>query len=180
MDELAESRSSGFALAFDRLEKSLAFNLNAYSSNCTSEVSCSWLFKFVTNLFKPWEILTMSEICLCLQIQCWFPLHIYLVSNWLWLPIRAQFCSLGSFSTIVRNPASKHNLLNLSCCENFSIRSPYSCKWRFLWTVSSQSEGFSLLITLGTNEEFDCPLTTGCPVLSGKVSYSSHISTTAP
>ena len=29
MDELAESRLCGFALAFDRLAKSLAFNFNA-------------------------------------------------------------------------------------------------------------------------------------------------------
>ena len=55
---MAESRLCGFALAFDRLAKSPAFNLNAYSSNCISEVSCSLLFKFVTNLFMPWEILT--------------------------------------------------------------------------------------------------------------------------
>ena len=58
VDELAESRLCGFALAFDRLAKSPAFNFNAYSSNCISEVSCSlssWSlsFKFVTNLFKP-------------------------------------------------------------------------------------------------------------------------------
>ena len=44
VDELAESRLCGFALAFDRLAKSLAFNFNAYSSNCISEVSCSLLF----------------------------------------------------------------------------------------------------------------------------------------
>ena len=50
----------GFALAFDRLTKSLAFNFNAYSSNCTSDFSCSLLFKFVTNLFEPWEILTQE------------------------------------------------------------------------------------------------------------------------
>ena len=54
----AEVRLCGFALAFDRLAKSLAFNFNTFSSNCISEVSCSlssWslLFKFVTNLFKP-------------------------------------------------------------------------------------------------------------------------------
>ena len=30
-------------------------------------------------------------------------------------------------STTVRNPASVQNLLNLSCCDNFSIRSPYLC-----------------------------------------------------
>ena len=53
VDEPAEPRLCGFALAFDRLAKSPAFNLNAYSSNCISEVSCSLLFKFVTNLFKP-------------------------------------------------------------------------------------------------------------------------------
>ena len=58
VDELAESRLCGFALAFDRLAKSPAFNFNAYSSNCISEVSCSlwswsFLFKFVTNLFLP-------------------------------------------------------------------------------------------------------------------------------
>ena len=49
-----------FSFAFHRLDLSHAFNFNAYSSNCTSEVSCSLsscsLFKFVTDLFKPWEI----------------------------------------------------------------------------------------------------------------------------
>ena len=30
-------------------------------------------------------------------------------------------------STLVRNPASVQNLLNLSCCDSFSIRSPYLC-----------------------------------------------------
>ena len=53
VDELAEVRLCGFVLAFDRLAKSLAFNFNAYSSNYMSEVSCSLLFKFVTNFFKP-------------------------------------------------------------------------------------------------------------------------------
>ena len=28
-----------------------------------------------------------SENSLCLQIQVWFPLHVYLASNWLWLPV---------------------------------------------------------------------------------------------
>ena len=60
--KLAEVRLCGFALTFDRLAKSPAFNFNTYSSNCISEVSCSlssWslLFNFVTNLFLPWEIL---------------------------------------------------------------------------------------------------------------------------
>ena len=54
VDELTELRPCGFAVAFDRLAKSPAFNFNASSSNCISEVSCSLsscflLFKFVTN-----------------------------------------------------------------------------------------------------------------------------------
>ena len=51
--ELAESRLYGFAVAFDRLAESLAFNLNAFYSNCTSGISVSLLFKFITNLFDP-------------------------------------------------------------------------------------------------------------------------------
>ena len=53
-----------FALAFDRLAKASTFVFNAQSSNCISELSCSLssssllLLKSVTNLFKPWEILT--------------------------------------------------------------------------------------------------------------------------
>ena len=65
VDEMAKSRFCGFAFAFERLAKSLAFSLNACSSNCISEVSCSLLFKFVTTMFKPWEILTHEwELCL--------------------------------------------------------------------------------------------------------------------
>ena len=45
MDELADSLLCGFALAFERLAKSLAFNFNAYSLNCISEVSCSLFFQ---------------------------------------------------------------------------------------------------------------------------------------
>ena len=57
MDELAEPRFCVFALAFDRLAKSPAFNFNAFSSNSISEVSCSLLsfsllfLKSVTTLF---------------------------------------------------------------------------------------------------------------------------------
>ena len=40
--------------------KSLASNFNAYSSTWTSGISCSLLFKFITNLFDPWEILTQD------------------------------------------------------------------------------------------------------------------------
>ena len=74
-----------------------------------------------------------------------------------------KYCPI---STTFRNPASIQNLLNLSCCDSFSIRSPYCCNRRSLRARSSQSKGTSVLITFGTNEELDCPPTTGCPVLS--------------
>ena len=83
VDELAESsRFCGFALAFDRLAKSPAFNFNSYSPNCISEVSCSLLFKFVTNLFKPWKnsdprVRTVFVYTFNLK----FPLHIHLANN---------------------------------------------------------------------------------------------------
>ena len=83
-----------------------------------------------------------------------------------------KYCPI---STTFRNPASIQNLLNLSCCDNFSIRSPYFCNRRSLWARSSQSKGTCLLITLSTSEALDCPPTTGCPVRSWRVSYSSHI-----
>ena len=41
-----------FALVFDRHAKSLVSNFNSYSWNWTSEVSCSLLLKFVTNLME--------------------------------------------------------------------------------------------------------------------------------
>ena len=58
-----------------------------------------------------------------------------------------KYCPI---STTFRNPASTQNLLNLSCCDNFSIRSPYCCNRRSLRARSSQSKGASVLITLGT------------------------------
>ena len=71
-----------------------------------------------------------------------------------------KYCPI---STTFRNPASIHNLLNLSCCESFSFRSPYCCNRRSWLARSSQSKGTSVLITLSTSEELDCPPTTGCP-----------------
>ena len=59
-------------------------------------------------------------------------------------------------STTFRNPASIKNLLNLSCCDNFSIRSRYFCKRRCLRARSSLSKGISVLITFRTNEELEC------------------------
>ena len=213
-EEPASYRLCGFALAFDRHAKSLASNFNAYSLNWTSEVSCSLLFKFVTKLLEPWEILTQEwELSLFIDI--------ILIST-PYLPCKQQVAtsntgpilvfprihpfgcdapsSLGrvysrqatasvncensavSFvmkycpiSTTFRNPASIQNLLNLSCCDIFSIRSPYCCSRRSLRAKSSQSKSTSVLITLGTNEELNFPPTTGCPDLSRRVSYSSHI-----
>ena len=58
VDELARVLRCGFASGFDRLAEASTYVFNAKSSNCISEVSCSllsfsFLFKFVTNLFKP-------------------------------------------------------------------------------------------------------------------------------
>ena len=52
-EEPAGSLLCGFDLAFDRHAKSFAFYFNAYSSSWTSEISCSLLLKFITNLFDP-------------------------------------------------------------------------------------------------------------------------------
>ena len=54
-------------------------------------------------------------------------------------------------STVVRNPASVQNLLNLSCCDNFSIRSLY-LRNRNPFCAGSSFKGMFVLITLGTNQ----------------------------
>ena len=66
-------------------------------------------------------------------------------------------------STVVRNPASVQSLLNLSCCDNFSIRSLYLCNINSS-CAGSPFKGMFVLITLGTNDGLDCPLTTGSPL----------------
>ena len=113
VDELAEYRIFGFALAFDRHAKSPAFNLEANSSNCFSEISWSLLFKFVTNLFKPWEILTHEWELSLFKHSILIPTPFYLVGNWLWLPTRVQFwCSLWS------NPSVQMFLHLLAKCTH--------------------------------------------------------------
>ena len=200
VDALATSRFCGFAFAFVRHAKSFASSCNAYSSSWTSGISVSLSIKSVTNLFRPWEILTHEwELSLFTDI--------ILIST-PYLPCRQQVAtsntgpilvfpriqpfgsdassSLGkvysrhptasvncekssvSFvmkccptSTTVRNPASVQNLLNLSCCDNFSIRSPYLCNSNSLSVGSSLFKGTLVLITCGTNEELDCSPTAG-------------------
>ena len=71
-----------------------------------------------------------------------------------------RYCPI---STTFRNPGSIQKLSNLSCHDDFSIRSPFFCKRRSWLPWSSQSKSTSLLVTLGTNEELDCHSTTGCP-----------------
>ena len=61
-EEPAGSLLCGFAFAFDRHAKSLAFSLNAYSSSWFSGISVALLFKFITNLFDPWQILTQEWV----------------------------------------------------------------------------------------------------------------------
>ena len=168
VDDKREYRFCGFALAFDRHAKSLSLNFNAYSSNCISEVSRSLLFKFVTNLLKPWDFLTHEwELSLFTDLIListpYLPCRQQVVNSntgpILEFPLIQPFgSSLGkvyvaesvncenysmSFvmrycptSWIIRNPVSVQNLLNLSCCDNFSIRSPYLCN-RIFWCAGS-------------------------------------------
>ena len=61
-EESAGSLLCGFAFAFDRHAKSFALSFNACSSSCSSGISVSLLFKFITNLLDPWEILTQEWV----------------------------------------------------------------------------------------------------------------------
>ena len=79
VDDLAGVRLLGFALAFDRLVKASTFVFNAkFSCSLLSSPCCSSPWPTYSSHEKFWST---SENCLCLQIQFWFPLHIYLVSN---------------------------------------------------------------------------------------------------
>ena len=95
-DEQVVEGLLGFVLAFDRLA-------NANTSVIVVEVSCSLSSYYlsinsVTNLFRPWENSDPRvRVVVVHRFNFWFPLHVYLASNWLWLPIRVQFwCSLES------------------------------------------------------------------------------------
>ena len=92
-DEQIVESLLGFALALYRLA-------NANTSVFVVEVSCS-LSSCRSNLWPTYSIhekfWPTSEKCLGLQIQFWFPLHVYLEGNWLWPPTLVQFgCSLKS------------------------------------------------------------------------------------
>ena len=181
------------------------------SSSWHSGISVSLLFKFITNLFDPWEILTEewvlslfkdhnshlnsmftvqvtgcifqhgSNFCVpsdpSFWLWCWFFSwkSAFTTGHW-W-----EFCSifhheiLSDFNNIQKSCIHTNFTQSVLLC-NFSIRSPYCCSRRAWFAGSSQSKRTSVLITLCTNEELDCPLTTGCPVLSWRDSYSSHIS----
>ena len=69
--------------------------------------------------------------------------------NWVRSPVSSviKYCP---FSTTLRNPASMQNLLNLSCCHSFSIRSSYCSNRNFLNAGSSLSKRTSVLIALST------------------------------
>ena len=195
-EEPASSLLCGFAFAFDRHTKSFAFNFNAYSSTWSSGMSVSLLFKFITNLFDQWEFLTQervlslfkdknSDLHSIFTVQatvynfqykpkCFHDMPLHDIVR---IPVSfvMKYCPI---STTFRNTAPIQNLLNLSCCDNFSIRSPYLCKRRSLLAGSSQSKRTYVLIALST---IDCPITTSSlPVLSWRDSFSSHISATAP
>ena len=74
--------------------------------------SSPWPTCSIHEKFKP-----TSENCLCLQNQFWFPLHIYLVGSWLWLPIRVQFCC-----SIESNLSGQLNVhLVAKCTQDMSL-----------------------------------------------------------
>ena len=96
VDEQAEVRLRGFALAFDRIAKASTIVFNANSSDFISEVSCSLsssslLLKSVTNLFNPWEILTHEwELSLFTDSILISTSIFTFAGSWLWLLTRAQ------------------------------------------------------------------------------------------
>ena len=134
--EQAKSLPSGFALAFDRHAKPFASSFDAYSSSWTSGISCSLLFKFITNLFDPWEILTQEWVLSLLK-------DIILIST-PYSPCKqqvatsntAQFgCSLGSILLVVmtlhlleeyfQDKPLYWIVSNLQCLSSWiSVRSP--------------------------------------------------------
>ena len=61
-EESTDSLLCGFAFSFDRHAKSFASRFNAYSQSWSSGISVSLLFKFITNLFDPWEIMIQEWV----------------------------------------------------------------------------------------------------------------------
>ena len=193
VDELAEIRLWSFALAFDRLAKASTFVSNAKSSNCILEVSCSLLsssslllLESVTNLFKPWEILTHEwELSLFTDwilfstpcVPCKYSWQVTDSVNWenSSVSLVMTYCPT---STVVRNPASVQNLITRFCCGSLSTRSWYFCNRSSC--AGSSVKGVGVFITLGTNNGSDCPAKTGLPVLTWQALHSSHKSETAP
>ena len=68
------------------------------------------------------------------------------------------------FSTTLRNPASIQNLLNLSCCDGFSISFSFICNRKKPDSLGHHyQKRTSVLIALST---IDCTITTSRSVLS--------------
>ena len=112
-----------FALAFDRLASRTA-SRRFLARCCRSPCCCSIPWPTCLSHEKFWPT---SENCFCLQIQFWFPRHIYLVGNCLWLPIRAHsnptfrdrwFSSLGKVYS--RQATESVNCENSSMCTKFN------------------------------------------------------------
>ena len=102
VDGLARVRSQwfGFSLWSACRSKCICFQRKIFELHlggflrCPRPPCCSSPWPTCLSHEKFWP---RSENCLCSQIQFWFPLHIYLVGNWLWLPLRAELlCSLES------------------------------------------------------------------------------------
>ena len=179
----------------------IQFQRMFFSEVSCSLSSCSLLFKFVTNLFKPWEIpdswvRIFFVHSLNSDLQSIFTLQAT-SCNFQYGPnfgVSLWSCDVeSSLGRVYSRQATAWN------CENFAVSfimwntvrfqlwsgilHPYKicsiclvvitfqfflhlCNRNSLCARSSLFKDTFVLITLGTNEELDCPLTTGPPVLS--------------
>ena len=97
---------------------------------CRSPSCCSSPWQTYSSHEKLWHT---SANCLCLQIQFWFPLHIYLVVSWLWdFQYGAQFwCSVESnfLGQMIFHLVAKCNSRQSTRCVNCKNSSVSFSQW---------------------------------------------------
>ena len=135
--------------------KSLASNINSNSSNWTSEVSCSLLFK-LTHLWEPWEILTQEWELSLFMGMILISTPCLPCKNWLQLLIRAQFwCSLGSILLVV---ILLHLLVECThdgrCMKSWEFRSVFRHKYCPISTTLRNPASIQNLLNLSCFDSF--------------------------
>ena len=200
VEKPASSRLCGFALAIDRCAKSLVSNFNEYSLNWTSEVSCSLMFKFVTNLSDPWEIPTQEwELSLFTdlilipnpcspgkqQVEFWCFLESNLLVSMLLRLLAMCTHDKPTNLWIVRTIQCLSSWSTVRFQQHSVILHPYTIyliclvviTFRFVLHLCNRRclRARSVFITVHTHEwGLDWPPTTGCPVLSGSFVFFTH------